>query len=113
MILKYKGFNKNWVYVECEKEIVCHRDDKRLIFANYKEDSLEEDLIRICKHYEYLEKELKERTGFTGEIIWRQFDHIYDMTDFVLVMIDNEKAYGIASDCYLMTNDGKTVDKIF
>ena len=114
MILKYRGFNNNWVYVEAKEFVVA-----KLLMPKTDEDQKRssdpnETLSFIkAKHDETVNHIYKETSCPPDTIDFRVKGNIADITYFVVVMpYGFEIAYVLNTEAYLMTDSGKTVERI-
>ena len=105
MIFKYRGFNKNWCFVE-GKSIVTARVSTQGISAQ----SEWPDMPGNC--YSELENRIGEETGMWGA---RFIGEVFMYPSVFVVSVDGETfalATNTATEAYLVNDNGKTVERI-
>lgn len=131
MVLKYRGksFDNEkdviWKYIELGKEVIWTKIDLYELFKNEPKDIEMKKIFNDMNNPNYCNKEgaklglviyeLKKRSFSEISTIQDRCENEEMFKDFKLIIIaDNyaNECYAVNTECYLMTNDGKTVERL-
>ncbi len=113
MILKYRGYNFNWCFIEAESFTVAqvHLPEA----AENEPQTSDEELEQISQCYQRAQETIKTTSGFGGDNIrfligdtdLRKLSHC---TAVVPAM--SAECLVFCKEAYLMTDTGKTIERI-
>lgn len=133
MILKYKGYNENWVYEEADivshatvfvgKETRDYRKDgiRYNLFYSPEQtqgrDKYKADLSYTKEMHEAVDRLIKNETQCSDDIIYH-IDNPFDQLENVVVVILRDKnknttyVFERGRGIYILNNNGQTVQRI-
>ena len=114
MILKYRGYMKNWCYMEYPSFTVARLafEKPKCAESHTREEALREASIQSHK----IDGIIREEVGLDPDdrITYLIGDELFEPERGFTVVIpdDNSEAFVLTKEAYLMTDNGKTVERI-
>lgn len=112
MILKYRGYMNNWCYMEAQQFTV-----GRVVLKDVPPCDINlQELSLIERDYRFKEKQIREEIGLENEPITLLIgNELFESgREYVVVLAekDQREAFVLSREAYLMTDNGKTIERI-